>query len=232
MNAIKRIAAMAVLLLAGALACSAQRYQPKDTWPYLYPDFQNALVFTASGVQVQEAMMNVTVDGKLHFIRDEKILAVDMKNVYTARLGNDVYVNAGGKLMKVLAENDNGAVVLESSIDVDKMSKADIGYGVKSATASTQNITTLAGGTMDAMVDMALSTVMDQKASGSVIAMKESTYLRVGMNLTPASKRGLMDNPYVDKATAKAFLKSIKIDWKNPKSLLKVVDFIATEKNK
>jgi hypothetical protein len=112
------------------------------------------------------------------------------------------------------------------------MSKADIGYGVKSATASTQNITTLAGGSMDAMVDMALTTVMDQKASGSVIAMKENTYLRVGMNLTPASKRGLMDNPYVDKATAKAFLKSIKIDWKNPKSLLKVVDFIATEKNK
>ena len=231
MNAISKITAALALLLAGALACQAQRYQPKDTWPYLYSDFQNGLVYTSAGVQIQEAMMNVTVEGKLHYVKDEKILAVDMKNVYTVRIGNDVYVNAGGKLMKVLAENDNGAVVLETAVDYDQMSKADIGYGVKSATASTQNITTLTG-YMSAMVDMALSTVMDQKASGSVIATKEKTYLRVGVGLTPASKRALLESPYVDKSAAKAFLKSEKIDWKNPKSLLKVVDFITAEKNK
>lgn len=225
-----RLMAVAALLFAGIQFCFAQKYEPTDVWPYLYNDFQNGMIRTHGGELMQPPMMNITLDGKIHYIKadSEKILAADMKDVYTARIGNDIYLNANGKMMKVVAENDNGAVLSDTSVDTDEMGKTDIGYGISSSTASTTKLTDLGGGSI---VDLPLSTLMERRKEASVLPLEHKNYLWVNVRLIPASKRGVSEDPNIDKDAFKSFLKEHKINWHDPASLLTVVDFIAGKNN-
>ena len=101
----RRIALTLALLAMSICAVYAQKYQPKDTWPYLYEDFQDGVVRTRTGALVTEAKLNICVaDGALHYIKDGTIMKIDMNTVYTAKVGSDVFVNMGSRMYQVLAE--------------------------------------------------------------------------------------------------------------------------------
>ncbi len=225
--------AIAVMLLMSVRLCFAQDYGPTRTWPYLYKDFQNGVIRMSGGELVQAAMVNVSVDGKVHYVDDkeQKVMAADMLKVFTVRLGNDVYLNVGGKMMKLLAENENGAVVCGTSVNFDELSKSDIGYGISSSTASTQKLSSLAGDS-SSLVNLPLHTLMEGRENGEKLPLMRKNYIRIGLNVIPATKTEVTNSPLVDKSAAKAFLKSNKVKWNDPASLLTVVDFLSGQISK
>ncbi len=227
------IALAVMLLLTGTRLCLAQSYEPTRTWPYLYKDFQNGVIRMSGGELVQAAMVNISVDGKVHYVDDkeQKVMAADMLKVFTARLGNEVYLNVGGKMMKLLAENESGAVVCETSVNFDELSKSDIGYGISSSTASTQKLSSLAGDS-SSLVNLPLNTLMEGRENGEKLPLARKNYIRVGLNVIPATKSEVTNSPLVDKAASKAFLKSNKVKWNDPTSLLSVADFLYGQINK
>ncbi len=228
-----RLMALAAMLLTGVRLCLAQSYEPTRTWPYLYNDFQNGVIRMSGGELVQAAMVNVSVDGKIHYVdeKDQKVMAADMLKVFSARIGDDVYLNAGGKMMRLLAENGNGAVVCETSVNFDELNKSDIGYGISSSTASTRKLSSLAGDS-SSLVNLPLNTLMEGRENGEKLPLMRKNLIRVGLNVIPATKSEVTNSPLVDKAAAKAFLKSNKVRWNDPSSLLTVVDFLSGQMNK
>lgn len=228
MGRIKNIAVVLLLVFAGMPMSFAQKVEPTSTWPYLYREFQEGVVRMNGGDLVKAALMNVSLDGKVHYVRekDQKVMSADMLRVFTARVGDDVYVNCGGRMMKVLAENENGTVVCEYSLNAEEMGKSDIGYGISSSTASTQKLSSLAGDS-SSLVNLPLSTLMEGRGSGEKLPVARRVFLRLGLNMVPASRKGVTDASFVDGAAAKAFFKSKKIKWNDPSSLLEVVDFLS-----
>ena len=230
-----RFITLAAMLLVSVQLCFAQKFQPTVTWPYLYRDFQNGVIKMAGGIEQTSAAVNITLDGKIHYIneKDQKVMEADIARVFTARLGNDVYVNVAGKMMKLLAvgDDENSVLVCETAVNADEMNKSDIGYGISSATASTMNVNSLlsAGSTL---VDMPLNSIMEARDTGEKVPVKQTTYFRIGINVIPATKSAVMGSSLVDKDAAKAFFKSNKIKWNDTKSLTGVLNFLSDQINK
>ncbi len=210
----------------------AQKYEPTETWPYLFTDFRVGAVTMGNGNTVQTLKMNIAIDGKVHYINenDGKIMAADMLNIVSASFDEDIFCNVGGKMMKVLAQNSNGMVVSLIMIDTDAMGKSEIGYGISSSTASTQKLSALAGES-SSLVNLPLSTIMSKREGGEKLPIRQRLFIRVGIDVIQASKKSLLDSSAVDKDTAKAFLKTAKIKWNDPVSLLAIVDFVAENNN-
>jgi hypothetical protein len=229
----KRLLTFAVMLLAGLQLCFAQKFEPTRTWPYLYRDFQNGLIITNTEDEQISAAVNITLGGRVHYIneKDQKVMEADILRVASVRIADDVYANVGGRMMRLIAVGDDGIVACETALNADELNKSDIGYGISSATASTMNVNSLASAG-STFVDMPLNSIMAERDAGEKLPVKQTNYFRVGINVIPATKAAVMNCGLVDKDAAKAFFKSNKIKWNDPKSLRDVVNFLSEQINK
>ena len=219
---------LAGLLLAGPLF--SQEYLPRESWPFLYEEFQPGATRTLDGTLSTDARFNIAVqDGTLMYIgENETVMRADMSRVYTAKLGEEVYVNIMGRMYKVLSELDCGVVVLGEEVDTAQLERVNIGYG-KSAVASTQSVSLLA---MFADINSrSLKDVVVGKYDGKELPMKQTYYLRIGTQLIPATRSDVLKVPGVDKKAANAFFKQEKIKWKDVASLEKVLVFLNNQIN-
>ena len=222
------IFAFAGLLVAFPLL--AQDFKPRATWPFLYENFQPGASRSLDGTLTSDALFNVAVeDGALMYIgKDETIMRADMSRVYTVRIGDDSFVNAMGRLYKVLSEQEDGSVVLGTTLDVDELNKVNIGYGISSSTASAQSMANTLAGRFDIGGTKVAQSEQD-KLSGKVLPVKETFYFRIGMQLIPATKSELINTLGLDKKAANAFFKQEKVKWRDPASLEKVLSFVAQQ---
>ena len=148
----------------------------------------------------------------------------DMMKIYTARIENDIYVNIAGKMYLVLAETDNGAVIRSRIVDLDQMNKTNIGYGVSSSTASTQN---LSGAALDSSIGN-FNKALSNKEYGKDIPIKGKNYiLYSGNKIVSANKGDVLRIQGLDKKAAKQFFKENKVKWNNPESLIIVSSFLS-----
>lgn len=176
--------------------------------------------------------VNISIaDGKLHYLDNGVIMAADLTTVAEARVGDDRYVNVWGRMMKVVAAGEHGIVVRETVADLDKMAKTDIGYGISSATASSQSLSSLLGDGSADMVNTDVTSALAKRGEGEVIPLRENLYLKVGNDVVPATKKDVVDLPAVSKEDAQAFFKTRKVKWNDPSSLVWVVEFIYEQNN-
>ena len=216
--------ALFVALLSPAAA--QERIRPRETWPYLYEDFLPGAVYTSKESTFHYDQLNVNIlNGRLHYIQGGVIMETDMRNVHVAKVGEDTYINAKGRLMRVLAESEHGAVLRHEEVDFDEFGKASIGYG-KSAVASTQNVALYALDNGDGMAKKSLEHVLKDKHSGREFPLQGKTWLIVDGFLIRAAKAEVSAWPGVDKQAAKAFFKQEKIKWSRTEDLLKVIGFV------
>ena len=225
-----------ISFLTFVLACqavAAQEFEPRETWPLVYENFQKGAARNVTGVLISDAQFNVSVmDGALLYVnKDNKIMNSDMSKVYTALIGDDLYLNVGGKMYKVLSELNLGCVLSQVLFDKDKASKVDIGYGVSSSTGSSMNLTLLLDGRMD-LINKSLEAGEKDKYFSNAIPVKTTRYIYVDHRLIPATKSNIMSCEGVDKKQAKDFFKTEKIKWKETDSLEKIVVFLYGQFNK
>ena len=209
----------------------SQSFSPRETWPFLYEEFMSGATRTKDGALVTESRFNITAhDGSLLYIgKDEKIMKADMSRVYTAKLGDDVFLNVSGKMYKLLSETEYGAVLKGVEIDFEEQSKVSIGYGINSSTASAQGLAILMDGRFDTL-GKNLQQTENEKNTGENLPLRENYFLFFEGRLIPAKKQEILDMPGIDKKATKAFFKQEKIRWKDTASLEKVLVFLSEHK--
>ena len=117
---------LAVLLASAAFA---QDELPTVNWPYIYPDFVEGEI-TQIGGKSGKAVYNIHLgQGALHFVKDGLISEVSTTGIIYVTIGEDVFRNVGGKLLKVLAQTEGGFVVEEKLADYSAVVRDDGAYG-------------------------------------------------------------------------------------------------------
>ncbi|MBO4743580.1 MAG: hypothetical protein J5533_08095 [Bacteroidales bacterium] len=221
----KRFLLICAFALA-ALSAAAQDYEPTSTWPYLYPDFTEGEILALDGTS-KKAMLNVHVlKAALHYIDGELIKELAPGQAFSARIGQDYYINASGKMMKVLAQNNNGYVAEGVEVDIVKLNSTGAAYGSSSTTLGTMALSSIEGlGASNSSTSINHMELKANKDNGQTLPLLTKKYLFVNKMCIFATKRDVAT--FVDAAAFKAFLKSNKVKWNDPQSLLGVVDFIA-----
>ncbi len=217
---------LSIMLGVAATLCFAQNYEPTTTWPYLNDDFQAGQIVGNDGKNVKGLYNVHLLHGRLHFIEGDMIREVSPAEVSMLYIGKDVYRNVGGTMMEVLAQSENGFVVRKYEVDVVRMNSTGGAYGSSSSTLATQNVSSLdaIGATGVSVNHMNLK---NSKDDGSTLPLIKKTYLVFGGNVVYASKKDVLDVPGVDKDAFNVFLKENRIKWKDPQSLIMVLDFIS-----
>ena len=225
----KKILLLTFVLSFMTIPLFAQKYEPRDTWPFVYENFTDGSLYSSTGDVLLSARMNVSVlNQKLYYLKGETVMEADMVRLYAAKISSgpaeDLYVNVGAKMYRVLAESDGGAALQADILDVERYNKASIGYGVTSYTASTQNVSGLA---MESAAGVNINQAQASKEGGDPLPVLEKKYILYGRGrIVPALKREVMDIPDLDKQAAKVFFKENKIKWNQAASLTQVADFL------
>ena len=221
---------IAILLLCLSLGCmSAQNHKPTTTWPYLYADFQPGELKKTTGAPI-EGTYNIHIyQGTLHFIEDGMIREVLSSQVFSLKIGMDYYANVGGTMMKVLARSDNGFIAQETLADIAALNSTGGAYGSSSNSISTQALSSLEGigGSRSNMNHMELKNSKDE---GQVLPVKDKLYLVMDHAVVFAAKKDVTELYGVDKKAVNAFIKENQIKWKDPQSLIVLLDYLTLNK--
>ena len=220
-----------VSLFAGAWVAFGQ-YVPTSSWPYMYDEFQDGSLIWNGGKE-KGGQYNINLaDKKLHFIEGAYIKVANMADVLTVRIGQDVYQNAAGEMLKVLSMSDKSLVLEAQDIDYAALNETGGAYGSSSTTIGTTALSSLEGiGGTNASTNINHMELKMNKESGKALTLNSKKYLFVKGRKIKAAKKDVMDVPGLDKEAAKAFLKENKIKWNKVSDLQKLGDFLAETLN-
>ena len=224
----KKIIFTILSVFAIASTVFADDYEPTSTWPYVYSEFTPGQLQMPGG-QEKDALFNVCLtNSSLHFIEGEMVREASPADVFAVRIGNDYYVNAAGKVLKLLSKSDNGMVVEMLDIDYAKLNSSQGAYGSSGSTIATQNLSSLEGiGASASNMNMNHMALKNSKDEGKILPLIHKMAVFVDKKLVDANARDVLTAFGVDKDTFKQFQKENKIKWRDPLSVQKVIDFIA-----
>ena len=225
----KRIATLVVAILM-SIAALADDFTPTTTWPYLYSEFTPGEIITTAGGR-KPMVLNITITkANVHFIDGEMINELSNRDIASVKIGDDIYVNAAGKLQKVLAQDEKGYVVETIEVDFAKMNSTGGAYGSSSSTLGTMNLSSLEtiGATSSGQgINLNHMEIRANKEEGQEIPLIKKKSIFAARKTVPAAKGNISD--IVGAATLKAFLKEHKVKWNDPQSLLQIVDLVASQ---
>ena len=128
-----------IIAILMAVAASAQKDSPTTSWPYLYPDFMEGELEVRT--KITKALVNIHLNlGALHYVEDGKIKESSTIGITKLVIGEDVFRNVGGKMMKILAETEGGYVVEETRANYTAVVKKDGAYGTTALNSTTMPI--------------------------------------------------------------------------------------------
>ena len=218
---------VAMLLLAGK---AYAQYEPTTTWPYLYQDF------TAGELQplnsaARQGMFNIHIPhGCLHFIDGEMIRELSAAEVFSAKIGNDFYLCAGGRLMRVLAQSGNVYVLENSDVDMNQLNSTGGAYGSSSTTLATTALSSFENTASGAAATNHMQ-LKSSKEDGKILPIVSKKYILFPGRLVYAAKKDVMEIDGLEQSMTAAFLKEQKIKWKEDASLLKLGVFLNDKLN-
>ena len=214
------------------LSVFAQKHRPTANWPYLYPEFKKGELQVRS--KTDTALFNIHLDGALHYVDDGRIKEANLLNATTLRVGDDVFSNVGGRMLKLLARAKGGYIVQETRSNYAAVVRNDGSMGT-TALNSTTTKTFIYNQTVINSYDGYLLTdvyadLLAMKDDGEKLPVRNLWYLVIGLEQVPAERKAVMNIEGLDKKAFKAFLKSEKIDWTELGDLVKVMDYISANK--
>lgn len=221
------------LSLLLAVPILAQEEGPTANWPYLYPEFKEGVLQVRS--KTEKALFNIHLDlGALHYVQNGIIKEANTMNATILVVGDDLFRNVGGKMLKVMAQSQGGYVVQEVRANYGAVVRDDGSMGTTALNSTTtktflynQNVINGYNGYLltDVYADL-----LAMKDNSEKLPMRESLYLIIGLEQIPAERKAVAALEGLDKKAFKAFLKSEKIEWDDPQDLVKVLDFITSDR--
>lgn len=226
MRIMKRIIVAAAMLL---MACGLGAQEPTTTWPYLYGDFTAGVLRQVGGAETQSVYNIHLLHGALHFVDGGLVRELRSSDIFSVKIGQDIFVNVNGRMMQVVAKNDNGFVALDNEIDMVKLNSTGGAYGSSSSSVSTQALSSLEGiGASNSSSNINHMELRSNRDNGQVLPLLKKMYMVVDGRVIYATRKDFSE--CVGSDNAKAFLKANKISWKDPASILEAIDFIAENK--
>lgn len=211
--------------IAGGMLAAAQDYFPTVNWPYLLPEFYEGEAVQIGGGTFK-AHFNVHLgQGTLHFVKDGTIGEAPSSSINYVTVGDDVYNNVGGKLMKVIARSDNGFVVEQTLADYSAVVR-DTGSYAATTNAATGHSYDENYGNYSYLVTNVYEDLLSIKNDAEELPVNVQRFLIIKGNQIQASKKHVSSFEGVDKKAFADFLKVEKINWKDPADLLKVIDYV------
>lgn len=219
-----------LFMCAGTLmAVAAFAQEPTTNWPYLYPEFKEGELNVRS--KTEKALFNIHLDlGALHYVEDGRIKEANILNATTLVIGNDVFRNVAGKMLKVLARAQGGYIVEETRATYSAVVRNDGAYGTTALNSTTtktflynENAINQYNGYL--MTDV-YKDLLAMKDDSEKLPFRKSLYMVIGMEQVPAERKAVTSLEGLDRKALKAFLKSEKIDWNELADLVKVMDYI------
>ena len=214
---------MAALAAVLAQALSAQ--EPTTRWPYLFPEFRTGVVEMTDGVS-QTYQINVHLgQGQLHFLDAEGLIReVPADKILGAQVGADRFLQVQGEMMRVVAQSAHGCVVEEALADFAALSETGGAYGSSSQTSATRRLSSVE---MPNQVTQNHMTLMQSKSDGQMLDVLKSYYL-VCPGLAVKASREAVEGvlPAERRPEWKTWARAHKIRWKQPESLVSVLEFL------
>ena len=206
----------------------AQDYSPTINWPYLNPDFFEGEM-RMLGNKVSSGVYNIHLgQGMLHRVNNGIIEELSVTQVMSATIGDEEFANVSGKLMKVLAQSEKGIVVEERLADYSQVVREEGGaYGGSNTNAAKSFSYDENYGNYSYLITNDYEDLKSQRDYGEDLPVTVNRYIVIGGFKTLAVKKNVSAIEGVDKKLFAEFLKTEKINWKEPKDILKVLEFVA-----
>lgn len=219
---------VAVFMAAVAVA---QNVSPTVNWPYMYPDFVEGEMEKMGG-QIEKGRYNIHLNvGALHYLNDGTIKEHPTVGVKSMTIGDDVYRNVGGKMLKVLAQTEGGFVVMETLANFTGIISRDGAYGGAVANRDKTFSHQENNGSFNGyLVTDNYKDLIAIKDDSDKVPVTRKIFIVIGHQMIFANKSTVIDMTGVDKKAFSAFLKSNDIKWKDPEDLMKVIDYITASK--
>ncbi len=211
-------------LLAGSLTLAAQE-GPTTTWPYLYPVFTDGTIHYSGGKEISTQINVHVAHGDVHFVDKDLVRQLFLTDdIYMITIGDDIYVNPGKGVMKVVAKNYRGCIVQERLGDFAALAETGGAYGTSSTTSATRKLSSIA---TDAQINQPYMLLQQGKEDGTTVPLVSKYYIFSSGELILATKKSVTERiPSQRKDEWKVWLKQNKIRWKEPQSILLVLDFL------
>ena len=226
----KKLLFLCISLLLSVDAFS-QEESATTNWPYLYPDFmEGELVVRAKPVK---GKFNIHLNlGALHYVENGIIKESSTLGVTTLSIGEDVFRNIGGKMLKVMAETEAGLIVQEAKANFTAVVRNDGAYGATALNSTTTKTFLYNENVVNAYNGYLLTDVYADllaiKEESETLPVNKNLFIVIGLEQIPANKKSVAALEGVDKKAFSAFLKSEKIKWNDPQDLVKVLDYISS----
>ncbi len=217
-----------------AVSVSAQDEQPTSSWPYLYPDFMEGELLRA-GKDSNKGRFNIHLSiSALHYVdKNGKIREADTWGVIGLIIGEDRFRFVEGKMLKVMAESKNGSVVKETRANYSAIVKKDGAMGTTALNSTTTRTFLYNENVVDQYNGYLLTDVYKDlyamKEQSERLPVNSNLYLVIEKRLVPANKKSVAALDGINKKEFSAFLKTEKIQWNEPKDLIKVIDYITAK---
>lgn len=193
-------------------------------WPYIYPEFQDGILYKKDGTKF-ELKVNVHVlHGRLHYLDDGLVKEALSGELLLVQVGEDNYMDVNGDIMKVMVRDDRGFVAAHILGDFDKLRESGGAYGTSTNNSATQKLTSIqvAGHVNQNHMEM-----WEKRHNGELIDLVYKYYLVTPAKVWPASRRGIEQGLSPErKAEFKNWLKAHRIKWNDPASLVELMDFL------
>ena len=226
----KKLLLLCIAALSAAVAV-AQNVSPTVNWPYMYPDVVEGEMEKMGG-QIEKGRYNIHLNvGALHYLNDGTIKEHPTVGVKSMTIGDDVYRNVGGKMLKVLAQTEGGFVVMETLANFTGIISRDGAYGGAVANRDKTFSHQENNGSFNGyLVTDNYKDLIAIKDDSDKVPVTRKIFIVIGHQMIFANKSTVIDMTGVDKKAFSAFLKSNDIKWKDPEDLVKVIDYITASK--
>jgi hypothetical protein len=213
-----------------AVAAFAQEDSPTANWPYLFPEFKEGEIIRTRGKSLK-ALLNIHLDmSALYYVDEGMIKEANTLGMEALVIGEDVFRNVGGRMMKVMAEAEGGLVVQEAKANFSGIVRNDGAYGSTALNSTTTKTFLYNENAINQYNGYLLTTVyadlLAMKNDAEKLPVNRNLYLVIGLEQIPANKKSVAALDGLDRKAFSAFMKSEKIEWDNPQDLVKVLDYI------
>ena len=193
-------------------------------WPYIYPDFLQGTLFMTDGSKLS-AQFNIHVqESRLHYLDKGIIKETKNEEILLVSIGDDLYMCVDGRVMKVIGSEERGFVATLILADFAKLSNSTQGaYGASLNSSAKMQLSSVEVGGKTIVSHMLLK---QRKDEGITLPLMYKYYIVTKGKVLPATKKSILSQ--LDKNESvefKNFLKVNKINWNDPQSLLKLLDF-------
>jgi len=205
------------------ISAKGQEQVATTTWPYLYSEFTNGVIYFNDGKQAKRLLNFDIVNEQIHFIENELIKQLFLNDISSIDIGTDTYVFWEQKAIRVFKAEEKGFVGAFIKARLDQIHETGGAYGSSSTTQATRKLSSIE---VSSRLNLNHVELQRDKSMGEPVNWEYDYHLFVNGNAYKASKRSLRKSLTRDQRTAfDKFLKGNKIKWDDPDGLINLLKF-------